>query len=75
MINEDLQDDDVDLTDIKSADQLKLRCRTELAGLPERVERHFPLDKSPSSGSIRLLQWNVLAQCKSRGNFWILTTT
>lgn len=61
MVNDDVQDDDVDFEDIRTAEDMKQRCRKELAALPPRIERHFPSDRP--ANTIRLLQWNILSQC------------
>lgn len=62
MVNDDVQDDDVDFVGIRTVEDMKQRCRKELAALPPRIERNFPSERP--ANSIRVLQWNILSQCK-----------
>lgn len=61
MVNDDVQDDDVDFESIRTAEDMQVRCKKELATLPDRIERIFQHDKP--NKSIRVLQWNILSQC------------
>lgn len=66
MVNDDNQDDDVDFETVRSEEEMKERCRMELTGLPECIQRPWPITSRKSSDpkSIRLFQWNILSQCK-----------
>ncbi|KAI9565563.1 hypothetical protein GHT06_009355 [Daphnia sinensis] len=66
MVNDDVQDDDVDFEGIRTIEDMKQRCRKELAALPPRIERNFPSEKP--ANSIRLLQWNILSQSLGEHN-------
>ena len=65
--NDDNQDDDVIFEDIRTEEDIKERCKNELAALPDRIPRlfnHVRAQTATNSNSIRLLQWNILSQCK-----------
>lgn len=64
IINEDTQDDDVDFTAVQSSEDMRQRCRQELALLPARIQRDFTRPRSEDVNTIRVLQWNILSQCK-----------
>jgi len=65
--NEDVQDDDVDFEDIRTEADMKEKCKRELAALPDRIPRmfdHARAQTATNSNKIRILQWNILSQCK-----------
>jgi hypothetical protein len=71
IVNDDHQDDDVDFGAINSHHDMLHLCRKELTGLPPLIKRQFVPIKTTAAGvaadgatSLRILQWNVLSQCK-----------
>ena len=70
IMNGDVQDDDVDFSCVATQAEMKTRCQTELVSLPPLIQRQFRHVRIPSASPdiaaepIRVLQWNILSQCK-----------
>ncbi|XP_018898393.2 nocturnin isoform X2 [Bemisia tabaci] len=79
ILNEDTQDNDVDLPEKMSREELIDHCEQKLEGSPRLVRRKFtPVhnmngnledkDKNSDDERIRILQWNVLSQALGQNN-------
>ncbi|XP_035207894.1 nocturnin-like isoform X1 [Stegodyphus dumicola] len=65
ILNEDTADSDFHLPNVNTWDDLRLRCREEVACLPPKIVRHFHKVADSSKVSdvkLRVMQWNVLSQ-------------
>uniref|UniRef100_A0A8D8R0S3 Nocturnin n=1 Tax=Cacopsylla melanoneura TaxID=428564 RepID=A0A8D8R0S3_9HEMI len=74
--NKDVQDEDIDLPDNISKQELLSFCDRELDSEDKLVERRFStvnknqdsVDEEPNDYKIRILQWNVLSQALGQNN-------